>query len=76
MIKTLQGGLANISLSSSKTPSELDKKVISLVNARDKGIDVSTSGARLCPRMVPRFDRKCKDAQMRARKLKKIWKKE
>ena len=72
MIKTLQGGLANISLSSSKIPGELDKKVISLVNAIDKAIDVSTPRARLCLRSVPGFDKECKNAQMKARRLKKI----
>ena len=76
MLKTLKDGLANISLASSKTTDELDEKVISLVNAIDKAIDVSTPRARLCPRSVPGFDEECKGAQMRARRLKKIWKKE
>ena len=76
MIKTLQAVLANISLSLSKTPGELDKKVIFLVNAIDKAIDASTPRARLCLSSVPRFDKKCKDAQIKIRRLKKIWKKE
>lgn len=62
MIKTLRDALANISLSSSKTLDELDKKVISLVNAIAKAIDVFTPRARLCSRWIPRFDKKCKDA--------------
>ncbi len=76
MIKTLKDDLANISLASSKTTDELDEKVISLVNAIDKAIDASTPKARLRPRSVPGFDKKCKGAQMRARRLKNIWKKE
>ena len=72
MIKTLQDGLANISLSLSQTPSELDEKLIFLVKAIDKAIDISIPRARLCPRLVSGFDEKCKDAQMKARRLKKI----
>ena len=75
MIKTLQDGLANILLFLSKRPNKLDEKVIFLVNAIDKAIDASTPRARLCLRSVPGFDKKCKDAQMKAKRLKKIWKK-
>lgn len=75
MLKTLKDGLANILLASSKTTNELDKKVIFLVNAIHKTIDVSTSRARLYPRLVLGFDKECKGAQMRARRLKKIWRK-
>ncbi len=76
MIKTLKDGLANILLVLLKTTDKLDEKVISLVNAIDKAIDVSTPKASLYPRLVSGFDEECKDAQMKARKLKKIWKKE
>lgn len=76
IIKTLKGGLANISLFSSKILDKLDEKLISLINTINKAIDASTPRARLCPRSVPGLNKKCKDAQMRARRLKKIWKKE
>lgn len=51
----------------------LAKKLIFLVNTIKKTINVSTPKARLCLRLVPRFDKKCKNTQMRIRKLKKIW---
>ncbi len=76
MIITLKDSSANISLASSKTTTELGEKVISLVNTIDKAINASTPKARLYPGSVPGFDEKCKGAQIRARKLKKIWKKE
>lgn len=52
MVKTLQDGLANISLFLSKTPGKLDEKVISLVNIIDKAIDVSIPRVKFCPRLV------------------------
>lgn len=76
LIETLQKSLAKISLTSSKTAKELDEKVISLVEAIDIAMDAYIPKARLCPRSVPAFDKDCKDAQMRARRPKKIWKKE
>lgn len=72
MLKTLQGGLANISLTLSKTFDKLDEKVISLLNVINKAIDASTPQARLCPRSVLGFDKKCKDTQIKAKRLKKI----
>ena len=55
---------------------ELDKKVISLVEAINIAIDASIPKSKLCTRSISEFDEDCKDAQMRARRLKKIWKKE
>lgn len=72
ILKTLKDGLANILLTSSKTTDELDKKIISLVNAINKAIDVSTPRVRLYSKSVPRFDEECKGAQIRVRRLKKI----
>ena len=69
MFKTHKDGLANISLTTLKTTNELEEKVISLVNAINKAIDVSTPRARFCPTSVLGFIKKCKDAQIRARKL-------
>ena len=72
LIKTLQENLASISLLSSKTAKELDKKVISLVKAIDIAMDTSISKSKLYVRSISRFDEDCKDAQMRAKKLKNI----
>ena len=76
LIKTLQQNLASISRLPSKTPEELDEKVISLVKAIDIAMDASIPKAKFCPKSIPGFDENCKDAQMRARRLKKVWKKE
>lgn len=74
LIKILQENLANISLLSSKIAKELDVKEISLVKAIDIAIDTSISKAKLCIRSILGFDKDCKDAHMRIKKLKKIWK--
>ena len=60
----------------SKSAKKLDEKVISLVKAIDIVIDASIPKSKLCARSISEFDEDCKDAQMRARRLKKIWKKE
>lgn len=60
----------------SKTAKELDKKVISLVKAIDIAIDASILKAKLYTRSILGFDKDCKNAYIRAKKLKKIWKKE
>lgn len=39
-------------------------------------MDASIPEAKLYARSIPRFNENCKDTQMRAKKLKKIWKKE
>ncbi len=76
LIKTLQQNLVNIPHLPSRTAKEFDEKVLSLVKAIDIAMDISIPKARLFPKSIPRFDEECKDAQMKARKLKKIWKKE
>ena len=76
LIKTLQENLASILPLLSKTAKELDKKVISLVEAIDIVIDASIPRSKLGARSIPGFDEDCNNAQMRARKLKKIQKKE
>ncbi len=75
-IKTLQQNLVNIPNLPSRTAKELDEKVLSLVKAIDTAMDISIPKARLCPKSILGFDEECKDAQMRARRLKTIWKKE
>lgn len=72
MIKSLKDGLANILPFPSNTINELDKKVISLISAINKAINAFTPKTKLCPRLVPGFDKKYKDAQMKARKFKNI----
>lgn len=76
LIKTLQEKLASLLPLSLKTAKELDKKVVFLVKAIDIAMDAFISIAKLCARSILRFDEDCKDAQMRTRRLKKIWKKE
>ncbi len=39
-------------------------------------MDISIPKAKLCPKSIPEFDEECKDAQIKARRFKKIWKKE
>ena len=76
LLKTLQENIASVLLLSSKTAKELDEKVISLVKAIDIAMDASIPKSKLCARFILGFDKDCKDAQIRVRKLKKIWKKE
>lgn len=76
LIETLQQNLANILHLPSQTAKKLDEKVIFLVKAIDTVMDISIPKVRLCPKSISEFDEECKDAQIRARRLKKIWKKE
>lgn len=59
-----------------KTIDELEKKVISLINTIKKAIDASISRAKLCLRSVLWLYKECKGAEIKTRKIKKIWKKE
>lgn len=74
--KTLIEELAKDPLCISTTPNELDTKVCSLINAIDTAMALAIPKVRLSPRSVPGFDKECKEIQMKARRLKKIWKKE
>ena len=74
--KTLVEELAKNSPCTSTTPNKLDSKVHSLINAIDIAMTLAIPKARLSPKSVPRFDEECKEIQMKARRLKKIWKKE
>ena len=74
--KTLTEELAKDPPCTSTTPNELDIKVHSLINAIDIAMTLAIPKARLSPKSVPGFDEECKEMQMKARRLKKIWKKE
>ena len=74
--KTFTKELAKDPLQTSTTPNELDIKVHSLINAIDIAITLAILKARFSPKLIPRFDKKYKEIQMKARRLKKIWKKE
>ena len=60
----------------SQTANELDAQVYSLIGAIETAIAQAIPKARLSPKSVPGFDEECKEMQMKARRLKKIWKKE
>ncbi len=48
----------------------------SLIGAIETAIALAILKARISPKSVPEFDEKCKETQMKARRQKKIWKKE
>ncbi len=75
LIKTLWKSLANILSLSLKTAKELDEKVISLVEVIGIAIDASIPQTKLCARSISGFDEDYKDAQIKVRRFKKIWKK-
>ena len=52
---------------------ELDEKVIFLVKAINIAMDAFILKTRLYTRSILRFDKDCKDDQIRARRFKKIW---
>lgn len=55
---------------------ELNKKATSLIKAIKITIEASIFTVRLYLKLILGFEKYCKDAKMRAKKLKKIWKKE
>ena len=76
LTKTLTEELAKDPPYTSTTPDELDIRVHSLISDIDTTMTLAISKARLSPKSVTEFDEECKEIQMKARKLKKIWKKE
>ncbi len=76
LTKTLTKRLAKDPLCLSIMPDELDIKVHSLISDIDTPITLAVSKATLSPKSVPGFDEGCKERQMKARIIKKIWKKE
>ena len=59
-----------------QTANKLDAQVYSLIGAIETAIALPIPKARLSPKSVLGFDEKCKETQMKARRLKKIWKRE
>ncbi len=59
-----------------QTANELNTQVYSLIVAFETEIAMAILKARLSPKSVTGFDEKCKETQMKARRLKKIWKRE
>ena len=74
--KTLSEKLAKDSPSSSRTSNRLNIKVHFRINAIDMAMTLAILKARLSPKSIPGFDEECKKMQMKARRLKNIWKKE
>ena len=58
------------------TAEQLDVQVDSLISAINTAMNLAISKAKVSPKSVPGFDEKCKEVQMKARRLKKIWKRE
>ena len=54
-----------------ETTEDLEQQVEGLITAIHRSIEVSTPMLRICKRSVPGFDEECKEAQMRARRLRK-----
>lgn len=75
LIKTLQHNLASISYLLLKTLEGLDKKITSSVKTINITIDAFIFKAKLCPKSILRIDKNYKNAQIKAKKLKKRWKK-
>ena len=74
--KVLKEELAKDLLYTSTTPNELDIKVHSLINAINIAMTFAIPKVRLSPKSIPGFDEECKMIQIKANKLKRIWKKE
>ena len=74
--KTLTEELANDPSYTSIMPNKLDFKFHSLINVINIAMTLAIPKARLSPKSVPGFDEECKEMQMKARRLKKTWKKE
>lgn len=56
-----------------KTKEEIDEQVRLVITAIQRSIEFSTPLVRICKRSVPGFDCECKEAQMRARRLHKVF---
>lgn len=70
--KTLVEELAKDSLCTSTTLHKLDIKIHSSINAIDTKMTFAILKVKLSLKSVPKFDKKCKKIQMKARRLKKI----
>ena len=76
LTKTLTERLAKNLLCTSTTLDELEIKICSLISDIDIAMTVAILKAKLSPKSVPGFYEECKEIQMKAKRLKKIWKKE
>ncbi len=74
--KTLLEELVNDPPCHFQTANELDAQMYSLIGKIETAIALAIPKARLLPKSVPGFDEECKETQMKARRLKKMWKKE
>ena len=59
-----------------RTKKEIDEQIRLLTIAIQRSIEFSTPLVQICKRSVPGFDCECKEAQMRARHLHKIYQRE
>ncbi len=76
LTKTLTENLAKDLLCTSTTLDELEIKICSLIGDIDTAMTLAILKARLSSKSVSGFYEECKKIQMKARRLKKIWKKE
>ena len=56
------------------TPEQLDTQINSLISTINTAMDLAIPRANVSLKSVPGFDEKCKKVQMKAKRLKKIWK--
>lgn len=59
-----------------RTEKEIEKQVKLMITAIQQSTEFSTPLIRICKQSVPGFDCECKEAQMRARRLHKIYQRE
>lgn len=74
--RMLKEELAKNPLSPCTMPEQLDTYVNSLISTINIAMNFAIPRANISLKSVPRFDEKCKEVQMKARRLKKIWKRE
>ena len=72
--KALLEELVKDSLRHFPTTNEQDAQMYSLISAIGTAIALAIPKARLLTKSVSGFDEKCKETQMKATRLKKIWK--
>lgn len=73
--KTLTEKLGKDPSCTSITFNKLNINIYSLMKAIDIVMSIAIPKARLFPKSVPRFDKRCKKIQIDAKRLEKIWKK-
>lgn len=70
--RTLKEELAKNPPSPCTTAEQLDAQVNSLIGTINTAMNLAIPKAKVSPKSVLRFDEKCKEVQMKARRLKKI----